>query len=94
MGQIGNGGGGGRECLTMNEKLSCVGGEVKHENLVSSELTRVKHPPQLKIATLALGANFIRSDEGSTSESSAWLSFYDGYFTLFNFIETKNIPVN
>ena len=91
MGQIRGGGG---ECLTMNEKLSCVGGEVKHENLVSSELTRVKHPPQLKIGALALGANFIRSNEGLTSESSAWLSFYDGYFTLFNFIETKSIPVN
>mgnify|MGYP000070198139 FL=1 len=94
MGQIGNGGGGGGECLTMNEKLSCVGGEVKHENLVSSELTRVKHPSLLKFGALALGANFIRSNEGLTSESSAWLSFYGGYFSLFNFFETKNIPVN
>ena len=36
MGQFGSGGGeeGGGECLTMNEKLWCVGGEVKHENLV------------------------------------------------------------
>ena len=30
----------------MNEKLSCVGGEVKHENFVSNELTRVKYPPE------------------------------------------------